>query len=117
MKANVVPLNVVQLKSVCSGCSLRELCLPMGLSAEDVARLDQLVYARRKVKRGEGLYRAGDLFRNTLERDPPDEAEIGRLELGYKAVDERLQLTAPDQTQWIHPESRRRGAQALSTHG
>ena len=62
MKAAVVPLNVVQLKSVCSGCSLRELCLPMGLSAEDVARLDQLVYARRKVKRGEGLYRAGDPF-------------------------------------------------------
>ena len=62
MKATVVPFNVSQLKSVCSACSLRELCLPMGLSAEEVERLDQLVYARRKVKRGEGLYRAGDSF-------------------------------------------------------
>jgi len=62
MKANVVPLSVAQLKSVCSSCSLRELCLPMGLSHEEIERLDQLVYARRKVKRGEGLYRAGDPF-------------------------------------------------------
>ena len=62
MKATVVPISAVQLKSVCSSCSLRELCLPMGLSPEDVERLDQLVYARRKVKRGEGLYRAGDPF-------------------------------------------------------
>ena len=62
MKATVVPISVVQLKSVCSSCSLRELCLPMGLTAEEVERLDQLVYARRKVKRGEGLYRAGDPF-------------------------------------------------------
>jgi CRP/FNR family transcriptional regulator, anaerobic regulatory protein len=62
MKATVVPITVAQLKSVCSSCSLRELCLPMGLTPEEVARLDQLIYARRKVKRGEGLYRAGDAF-------------------------------------------------------
>ena len=62
MKASVVPINVLQLKSVCSSCSLRELCLPMGLTAEEVERLDQLVYARRRVRRGEGLYRAGDTF-------------------------------------------------------
>jgi CRP/FNR family transcriptional regulator len=62
MKAPLIPINAAQLKTVCSSCSLRELCLPMGLSAEEVERLDQLVYARRKVKRGEGLYRAGDAF-------------------------------------------------------
>jgi CRP/FNR family transcriptional regulator, anaerobic regulatory protein len=62
MKATVVPITVAQLKSACSSCSLRELCLPMGLSAEEVERLDQLIYARRKVKRGEGLYHAGDTF-------------------------------------------------------
>lgn len=62
MKASVVPISVAQLKHACSSCSLRELCLPMGLSREEVAHLDQLVYSRRKVKRGESVYRAGDQF-------------------------------------------------------
>jgi CRP/FNR family transcriptional regulator len=55
-------INIHQLKTVCSSCSLRELCLPMGLSHEEIEHLDQLVYTRRRVKRGETLYRAGDGF-------------------------------------------------------
>jgi CRP/FNR family transcriptional regulator len=55
-------INIHQLKTVCSSCSLRELCLPMGLSREEIEHLDQLVYTRRRVKRGETLYRAGDAF-------------------------------------------------------
>jgi CRP/FNR family transcriptional regulator len=55
-------INIHQLKTVCSSCSLRELCLPMGLSREEIEHLDQLVYTRRRVKRGETLYRAGDGF-------------------------------------------------------
>jgi CRP/FNR family transcriptional regulator len=55
-------LNLRQLKTVCSSCSLRELCLPMGLSREEIEQLDKLVYTRRRVKRGENLYRAGDEF-------------------------------------------------------
>jgi CRP/FNR family transcriptional regulator len=47
---------------VCSGCSLRELCLPMGLSADELEHLDRLVYTRRRLKRGESLYRSGDAF-------------------------------------------------------
>ena len=39
----------------CSGCNLRELCLPGPLDAQDLARIDHLVYARRRVKRGEAL--------------------------------------------------------------
>lgn len=62
MKASVVPISVAQLKHACSSCSLRELCLPMGLTREEVAHLDQLVYSRRKLKRGESVYRAGDPF-------------------------------------------------------
>ncbi len=46
----------------CAGCNLREMCLPEGLSAEEMLRMENLVYARRKVKRGEALYRAGDKF-------------------------------------------------------
>ena len=46
----------------CANCNLRELCLPCGLTGQDVAKVDELVYTRRRVKRGEALYRAGDRF-------------------------------------------------------
>jgi len=59
---NVIPITLTSLKAACSQCNLRELCLPYGLSEADLARLDQLVGARRKVKRGHHLYRAGDPF-------------------------------------------------------
>ena len=50
------------LKVACANCNLRELCLPVGLSIGDLDKVDKLVTARRKVKRGESLFRAGDLF-------------------------------------------------------
>jgi CRP/FNR family transcriptional regulator len=46
----------------CANCNLRELCLPGALGVEHLARLENLVYARRRVKRGESLYRAGAAF-------------------------------------------------------
>jgi CRP/FNR family transcriptional regulator len=46
----------------CSSCNLRELCLPSGLDADDLRRIDNLVYARRRLKRGEALYHAGAEF-------------------------------------------------------
>ena len=46
----------------CSSCNLREMCLPKGLGEEDLKRIEQVVYARRKVKRGESLFNAGDEF-------------------------------------------------------
>jgi CRP/FNR family transcriptional regulator len=55
-------VNLARLKTACSSCSLRELCLPVGLSDEDMTRLDNLVFVRRPVKRGEYLFRAGDRF-------------------------------------------------------
>lgn len=50
------------LKVACSSCSLRELCLPVGLPAADMERLDTLVTGRRSVARGDVLFRAGDAF-------------------------------------------------------
>ena len=46
----------------CSGCSMREFCLPKGLCGEDLARIEQLVYARRRLRRGQTLFHAGDEF-------------------------------------------------------
>jgi CRP/FNR family transcriptional regulator len=46
----------------CSSCNLRELCLPGSLCAEDLARVENIVYARRRLKRGESLFNAGGEF-------------------------------------------------------
>jgi len=46
----------------CSSCNMREMCLPAGLCPEDMLRIEGLVYARRRVKRGETLFNAGDTF-------------------------------------------------------
>ena len=59
---NVIPLNITSLKAACSQCNLRELCLPFGLTEKEIARLDRMVASRRRLKRGQHLYRAGDPF-------------------------------------------------------
>jgi len=46
----------------CSSCNLRELCLPGGVCMEDLEQVQNIVYARRRVKRGESLFKAGDEF-------------------------------------------------------
>jgi CRP/FNR family transcriptional regulator len=50
------------LKVACASCNLRELCLPVGLKSQDLARLDELVARRRSVPRGEALFRNGERF-------------------------------------------------------
>jgi CRP/FNR family transcriptional regulator len=60
------PLNqdvsLALIKTACSSCNLRELCLPFGLNLEELERLDDLVSTRRRIKRGDHLYRAGEAF-------------------------------------------------------
>ncbi|EYC51146.1 transcriptional regulator [Hylemonella gracilis str. Niagara R] len=55
-------MDLRTIKVACSNCNLRELCMPVGLSSEEMERLDQVVAARRKVKRGEALFHAGEKF-------------------------------------------------------
>jgi CRP/FNR family transcriptional regulator len=50
------------IKVACSNCNLRELCMPLGLNEDELKRLDDLVATRRKIARGESLYRNGDKF-------------------------------------------------------
>jgi CRP/FNR family transcriptional regulator len=50
------------IKVACSNCNLRELCMPMGLSENDLERLDELVATRRKIKKGTTLFSNGDKF-------------------------------------------------------
>lgn len=46
----------------CSGCHLRHICLPSGLTALEMAPLDELLFGRRRVKEGQTIYREGDGF-------------------------------------------------------
>lgn len=51
-----------RLRTRCASCNLREVCLPCGLAAGEMLNLDEIVYTRKRVKRGESLYRAGESF-------------------------------------------------------
>lgn len=49
-------------KALCSTCSLRELCLPLGLDAEEFKKLDAVIRQSRRLKKGEYLFHAGEQF-------------------------------------------------------
>jgi len=53
-------IDVNNLRIACSSCSLRELCLPAGLDSGEMERMDRLVTHRRRLRRGTGLYHAGE---------------------------------------------------------
>lgn len=46
----------------CASCSLRELCLPVGLEPDEMRQLDNLIGARTRVMKRDTLYRPGDPF-------------------------------------------------------
>jgi CRP/FNR family transcriptional regulator len=60
--ADAPPPPLATLATLCSTCHLKDLCLPCGLTGNDVERLDGLKFARRRVKEGQALYREGDRF-------------------------------------------------------
>jgi CRP/FNR family transcriptional regulator len=51
-----------RLKTACSNCNLRELCLPVDLSSSEMQQLDDLSHIKRGYARGDYLYRSGDQF-------------------------------------------------------
>lgn len=55
-------MDVLALKISCQKCRLHELCLPHGLEAADLDRLDGIVQRPAPLRRGEILYRAGGPF-------------------------------------------------------
>ena len=59
------PLHIASCQVVCSSCNLREICLPSGLTKSELAMVDErLVSVRRKVVKGDYLYRGGDPFQS-----------------------------------------------------
>jgi CRP/FNR family transcriptional regulator, anaerobic regulatory protein len=55
-------INKEVIKVACSSCNLRELCMPLGLNAEELNRVDELVATRKTVKRGASLFHTGERF-------------------------------------------------------
>ena len=57
------PLHRPGCEVACSSCNLREICLPVGLTRLEMEHVDKhMVSTRRKVARGDALYRAGERF-------------------------------------------------------
>ena len=48
----------------CSSCSMRPICMPPELSAEDLSKLDAVICSTKTLKRGDTLYRTGDMFQS-----------------------------------------------------
>ena len=63
-----MPVSSGSHKGQCSTCNLRESCLPVGLTREELEHIDnRLVTVRRKVAHGESLFHAGDRFDAVFE--------------------------------------------------
>jgi len=59
----VIPMAAArQQPRHCSVCTVSGLCLPAGLGSAEIERLERLMSARRRLRRGQHLYRAGDAF-------------------------------------------------------
>ncbi len=50
----------------CSTCGLRQLCLPAGLDAREIERLERLTLERPEVRKGASLFRSGDRFESVF---------------------------------------------------
>jgi CRP/FNR family transcriptional regulator len=50
------------VNTLCSTCHLKELCLPCGLTGNGVRGLDDLMFARRRLREGETLFHEGNGF-------------------------------------------------------
>ncbi len=55
-------ISTRDLKTHCSTCSMRELCLAFGLDSEGMRQLDEVVTDRTRLKKGGKLYRAVEPF-------------------------------------------------------
>ena len=55
-------ISIRDLRTHCSSCTMRELCLPVGLPPHALKQLDEIVARRIRLAKGKSLYRAGDAF-------------------------------------------------------
>ena len=95
-------ISLENIRVACRSCSLSSLCLPMGLTPEDVERLDEIVKRTRPLHRGDLLFGAGDRFRSlfviktgSVKTFAPN-PEGGEQVLGFHLPGEIMGLDAID---------------------
>ena len=57
-------LDSSHIRSSCASCSLRELCLPVGLNEDEIQVLGDVVSHKRKIQRGGYLHHTGAKFQS-----------------------------------------------------
>jgi CRP/FNR family transcriptional regulator len=55
-------ISIRDLKAHCMNCSVRELCLPVGVDQDAMRQIDSLVTERMHLRKGDTVYRTGDPF-------------------------------------------------------
>ncbi len=53
-------IPVTEMSPRCSTCAMGQLCLPVGMTQQDLVKMDTLVQERVRVHKGETLYRMGE---------------------------------------------------------
>ncbi len=61
-KSKVVSIDGI--KVACANCSLATLCLPYGLDAPDIERLESIIKRNKPIQRGHVIFAPGDRFRS-----------------------------------------------------
>ena len=80
-------ISIRDLRTHCATCSVRELCLPIGLDANEMKQVDAMVSTRTRLKKGDALYRAGASFTALYA------IRIGSLKTTVLAEDGREQVS------------------------
>jgi CRP/FNR family transcriptional regulator len=87
MKDTVIPLD--RLRLACKECGLATLCLPMGLTSDDVNKLSSVIQTNRIYHRGDVLFRNGNSFaklyvvKSGSVKSFTEQAETGEQILGF----------------------------------
>jgi len=55
--SNIIDIKAFQI--ACRVCSMRELCLPIGLSHDELSDLDEIIQHRAPLRRGDRLFKQG----------------------------------------------------------
>jgi CRP/FNR family transcriptional regulator len=86
-KREAAVISINSIKAACKDCTLRELCLPLGLPEPDLSALDKLIKRRRTLKKGEALYRFGDPLKSLYA------LKVGTVKTTGLMEDGRVQVT------------------------
>jgi CRP/FNR family transcriptional regulator, anaerobic regulatory protein len=55
-------IDFSKIKATCSSCNLQELCLPRGLSSENMDKLDHVIKGSRPIQKNKHIFRGEDVF-------------------------------------------------------